>query len=441
MEQGIGQEFRLKGFLKFVFPTICTMILLSTYTIIDGIFISRFAGALALSATNIVYPVVYLILGISIMFSTGGSAVVSKTLGEGNQKEGCHIFTSITIVLFCIGIVVALLGIIFFRPIVFALGGTEKMYPYCRNYLFIMLCFAPISVLKTFFDYFLVAAGKPKLGLFSGILGGITNIMLDYVFLKIFHMGVGGAALATCIGMAASFSIGLTYFFRKKGSLYFVRPKFSAKIIKAVCINGSSEMVNQCAAGITTYLFNIMMLKYLGVEGVAAITIVLYAQFLLISIFLGFSSGMAPIVSYNYGSGNIVQLKRVVKYSYRMIIIFSITIFCYSQWIAPFLVGIFTRRDTSLFKVAVMGFRIFSISFLFNGFNIYFSGFFTALSNGKVSAMISFLRSLALFLPGIAILPLIWGVEGIWLVVPLAEFLTLGFCLYVYQKHRKEYGY
>ena len=142
MEQGIGQEFRLKGFLKFVFPTICTMILLSTYTIIDGIFISRFAGALALSATNIVYPVVYLILGISIMFSTGGSAVVSKTLGEGNQKEGCHIFTSITIVLFCIGIVVALLGIIFFHRIVFALGGTEEMYPYCRNYLFIMLCIA-----------------------------------------------------------------------------------------------------------------------------------------------------------------------------------------------------------------------------------------------------------------------------------------------------------
>ena len=441
MEEGISQEFHVKGFLKFIIPTICTMVFLSTYTIIDGIFISRFAGSEALSATNIVYPVMYFVLGISIMFSTGGSAVVSKALGEGKQNDGCRIFSAITIVLFVIGILVALLGMIFFRQIVFALGGTEEIYPDCRDYLSVMLCFTPISVLKTFFDYFLVAAGKPKLGLFSGILGGITNIILDYVFLKILHMGVMGAALATCIGMTASFCVGLICFLQKKGSLYFVKPAFSVKVIQFVCVNGSSEMVTQCAAGITTYLFNIMMLKYLGVDGVAAITIVLYSQFLLISIFLGFSSGMAPIISYNYGSGNKVQLKRIAKYSFRIVFIFSVVVFFYSQWIAPFLVGIFTEKDTPLFAITVVGFRIFAVSFLFNGFNIYFSGLFTALSNGKVSAIISLLRSLILFLPGIAILPLIWGVEGIWLVVPLAECLTLGFCWYVYQKYRDEYGY
>lgn len=441
MEQGISQEFHLKGFLKFVLPTTCTMIFLSMYSIVDGIFISRYAGAEALSATNIIYPVIYLVLGISIMFSTGGSAVVSKTLGEGKGEEARHIFTSITLVLFLVGAAVSLIGLAFFRPIVFVLGGNEEIYPYCRDYLSIMLYFTPISVLKTFFDYFLVAAGKPKLGLFSGVFGGVINIVLDYVFLKELQMGVGGAALATCIGMLASFSIGLVYFLRKKGNLYFIKPKFSATVIKLVCMNGSSEMVNQCAAGITTFLFNILMLRYLGIDGVAAITIVLYAQFLLTSIFMGFSSGMAPIVSYNYGSGNSKQLKRIARYSFWIIAGFSIVVFFYSQWIAPLLVGIFTKKDTPLFAITVTGFRIFAVSFLFNGFNIYFSGLFTALSNGKISAIISLLRSLVLFLPGIALLPLLWGVTGIWLVVPVAECLTLGYCWYVYQKHREEYGY
>lgn len=444
MSAGLEKKISLKSIIAFTLPTMSTMVFLSLYTIIDGVFISRYVGANALSATNIVYPVINLVLGTSIMMATGGSAIVAILLGEKKEKRARSIFTSLTITVFCIGILISVIGNLLIEDIIYLAGSTEELYNDCYDYLSFTLYFVPIAILKTYFDYFLVTAGKPELGLLSGMIGGIINMVLDYVFIVLLNLGVRGAALATQMGMVIPVLIALSYFVyfsRKRGVLYFEKPIFQFHTIIKACTNGSSEMVTQISTGITTYLFNIKMLQYIGVDGVGAITIVLYSQFLLTSIILGFSSGIAPLISYNYGKNEKLNLKKLVKYGYRMIIIFCIVVFYLSEVIAPFITIIFTDKTSTLYDVTVIGFRIFAISFLFDGINIFSSALFTAFGNGKVSAFISFMRSLGFFVPIILILPLFLNVIGIWLVVPISEICTILISVYCYKIFKKQYGY
>lgn len=444
MSVGLNKEISLKFIIVFTLPTMSTMIFLSLYTIIDGIFISRYVGAEALSATNIVYPVINLVLGSSIMMATGGSAIVAKLLGEKKEQKARSIFTSLTIIVFLIGILISIFGNLFIKNIIYLAGSTEELYSYCYDYLSFTLYFVPIAILKTYFDYFLVTAGKPGLGLLSGIIGGIVNMVLDYVFMVVLKLGVKGAALATQMGMVIPVVIALIYFCyfsKKSGILYFQKPKFQRNTIIKACTNGSSEMVTQISTGITTYLFNIKMLQYIGVDGVGAITIVLYAQFLLTSIILGFSSGIAPLISYNYGKNDKKSLKKLINYGYRIIVLFCFCVFCFSEGIAPIITMIFTDKTSTLYNITVTGFRIFAISFLFDGFNIFSSALFTAFANGKVSAFISFMRSFGFFVPIILILPLFLGVVGIWLVVPISEVCTIFISIYCYKIYKKQYGY
>ena len=441
MSNALDRNISFGSLIRFTLPTMSTMVFLSLYTIVDGIFISRIAGPNALSATNIVYPVVNIILGISIMFATGGSAIVAKAMGEGKNQEARKIFTALAIIVFLIGILILGIGILFIEPIIYAMGATKELYPFAFDYLIVILLFTPSSILKTFFDYFLVAAGKPQLGLLNSILGGVINITLDYIFMVPLGMGVKGAALATALGMLVPALISITFFSLRGASIYFEKPLFRLRTVLLTCGNGSSEMVTQLSSGITTYLYNITLLHYIGVDGVAAVTIVLYAQFLLVSIFLGFSSGAAPLVSFNYGSGNHERLRKLVTLGYRMIGAFSVLVFILAQIAAPVITAVFTDTHTTLYQVTLFGFRIYAISFLFNGFNVFSSGLFTALSNGKISAAISFLHSMGFFLPGIFFLPKLVGVTGVWLVVPIAEFLTVFFCYYFYRKNAKFYGY
>ncbi|MEY8320095.1 MATE family efflux transporter [Lachnospiraceae bacterium 46-61] len=444
MSAGLEKKISLKSIIAFTLPTMSTMVFLSLYTIIDGVFISRYVGANALSATNIVYPVINLVLGTSIMMATGGSAIVAILLGEKKEKRARSIFTSLTITVFCIGILISVIGNLLIEDIIYLAGSTEELYNDCYDYLSFTLYFVPIAILKTYFDYFLVTAGKPELGLLSGMIGGIINMVLDYVFIVLLNLGVRGAALATQMGMVIPVLIALSYFVyfsRKRGVLYFEKPIFQFHTIIKACTNGSSEMVTQISTGITTYLFNIKMLQYIGVDGVGAITIVLYSQFLLTSIILGFSSGIAPLISYNYGKNEKLNLKKLVKYGYRIIIIFCIVVFYLSEVIAPFITIIFTDKTSTLYDVTVIGFRIFAISFLFDGINIFSSALFTAFGNGKVSAFISFMRSLGFFVPIILILPLFLNVIGIWLVVPISEICTILISVYCYKIFKKQYGY
>ncbi|MDO4534461.1 MAG: MATE family efflux transporter [Clostridium perfringens] len=442
MKNLFDKEITFFSLIRFTLPTVIMMVFLSLYTIIDGIFISRFVGASALSSTNIVFPVMSLLFAIGIMFATGGSAIVGKTMGEGDIEKAKEQFTFITICALVLGSIVGGICILFIKPIILALGATEGLYNNCYNYLSIMLIFTPFNILKMYFDYFLVTAGNAKLGLITAIIGGVLNIVLDYIFIVLLRMGVSGAALGTCIGYTIPSLIGLSYFFKKNNLLYFVKPKFNFNLIKESCLNGASEMVTQLSSAVTTFVYNIVMIKLLGPDGVASITIILYVQFLLVSVYLGFTSGVAPWISYNYGKKNEIQLKKVVKYGYLYILIFSLTSFIISKTMATTLIGAFAVRGSSVFYIALNGFNIFSISFLLGGLNIFTIGMFTAFSNGKISGAMSLMRTLILFLIGITLLPSFFGVNGVWLVVPFSEILTLILgVVFVYRfRHKYMYG-
>ena len=441
MNNSLGKEVTFLSLIKFTLPTIIMMVFFSLYTIIDGIFVSRYIGSNALSAINIVYPVICILIGISVMMATGGSAIVAKFMGEAKDKEARESFTLITITSIIFGLIIAIFSLIFIKQIIYLLGSTDSLYENSHTYLFTMLLFTPVIILKMLFDYFLVTAGNPNLGLLSAIIGGITNIILDYVLIVPLNMGLVGAALATCIGYSLPSIIGIIYFFNKKNTLHFVKPKFNFKTILYSCSNGSSEMVTQISSAVTTFLYNIIMIKLLGENGVTSITIVLYAQFLLVSAYIGFTSGVSPRISYNFGSENKQQLYKIIKYSYIFIMLFSISTFIISKYLSPLLISIFAGNGTELYDITLNGFNLFQISFLLCGVNIFTSGMFTAFSNGKVSALLSLLRTFIFLSSGIIFLPSLIGVNGVWLAVPLAEIMTLVFSLFYIYKYKNIYGY
>ena len=441
MENSLQKKVTLTSLVRYTLPTIAMMIFFSFYTIVDGMFISQFVGANALSATNIVFPVINLILGVGIMFATGGSAIVARKMGEGKDKEARENFTLITISALVIGLVIEIISIVFMKEIIYALGSTKALYFNSREYLLFMVIFTPFILLKIYFDYFLVTAGVPNLGLISGIVGGIVNIVLDYVFIVKLNMGVRGAALATCIGYIVPSFVGIVYFMNKKHTLHFVKTKFNFNVIKNSCANGSSEMVTQLSQAVTTFIYNLVLIKLLGEDGVASITIMLYIQMLLNAAYMGFISGVQPRISFNYGSKNSEQLKNIIKYSLMIISIFALFTFTLSRQNANFLISIFTSKESSLFGITHNAFMIFSFGFLFNGINIFTSGMFTAFSNGKVSAIISSLRTFIFFIIGMMIFPNLFGVNGVWMVVPFAEIITLIVSLVYIYKYRKEYMY
>ena len=441
MSNSLENKISLTSLIKYTFPTVIMMVFFSLSTIIDGIFVSRYVGSNALSATNIVYPVINVLIGISIMFATGGNAIVAKYMGEGKNQEAKETFTLITLSALAVGLIVAILSIIFIKDIIYALGATDNLYKNCYDYLVVFLIFAPVMISKLFFDYFLVTAGVPKLGLISSVSGGVINIILDYLFIVEFKMGALGAALATCISYALPAMVGVIYFSRKSNVLCFAKPKFNMKLILDSCMNGSSEMVTQMSGAVTTFLYNAAMLKFLGEDGVASITIILYVQFLLNSAYIGFTSGVSPRISYNYGSRDDEQLRKIVKYSFTIVCVFAAFIFISSRSFSNVIIGMFSPKGTALYDITLNGFMIFSFNFLVVGMNIFTSGMFTAFSNGKVSALLSILRTFILFTIGIVTLPRFLGVNGVWMVVPFAEFTTLIVSLFFINRYKYVYMY
>ena len=427
--------------IKLTLPTVIMMIFFSLYTIIDGIFVSNLVSSNALSSINIVFPIINLLIGIGVMFATGGSAIVAKTMGEGNNKKARENFSIITLSALICSLIIAVISILFIKNIILALGSTEVLYNDCYSYLLIMLIFTPCIILKMYFDYFLITAGVAKLGLISSVVGGIINVVLDYIFMAKFNMGVSGAAIATCLGYAIPSLVGILYFFNKNNLLHFVKPKFDFKVIKDSCINGSSEMVTQLSSAITTFVYNIVMINLLGEDGVAAITIILYIQFLLCSVYLGFTSGASPCISYNYGAKNNNQLRCLVKNSFLIVFLFSIASFLISRLSSEFLISAFTSKGSDVFNISLNGFNIFSFSFLLTGFNIFITGMFTAFSNGKISAMLSLMRTLILFIIGIILLPNLVGINGVWLVVPFSEIITILLGAFYVYKYKEKYMY
>lgn len=422
----LAQDFTLRSLLKFAFPTITMMIFMGLYTITDTVFVSRFVGTNALSAINIVCPVIYIIVGLGTMLATGGSAIVARKMGAGEEKRARQDFTLIVLFGTALGFLILLFGIIFIDEIVRGLGASEVLFPYCKNYLRIILLFTPASMLQVLFQNLIVTAGRPTLGLTLSLGAGVVNVVLDYVFMGLFRMGIAGAALGTGIGYVIPSVLGILFFNRKNGTLSFVRPVLDFSVLRESCFNGSSEMVSQGSTAVTTLFFNLTMMRLAGENGVAAITIIIYTQFLLTTLYIGFSMGVAPVISFHYGAGDGRRLKKIYKMCLFFIITSSVCVFGVSLFWGEKFVQFFTGKENEVYAIAASGFRLFKYSFLFSGFNIFISAFFTALSNGKVSAAISFLRTFGFLLTGLAILPVFLGVTGVWLAIPMAEVLTFG---------------
>ncbi|MCI8549810.1 MAG: MATE family efflux transporter [Lachnospiraceae bacterium] len=420
-DNALNREWSMASLLKFAFPTIFMMVFMGLYTIVDTIFVAQFVNTDALSAINIVCPVVNITVGLGTMIATGGNAIVSRKMGAGKNNEAREDFTLLVITAAVVGLIILITGIIWIDHIVYALGSGSLLFPYCKDYLRVLFLFIPANMVQTVLANLFVTAGKPGLGFGLSLLSGLANIILDYVFIVICRLGICGAALGTGFGYLIPAVFGTVFFLRHEGSLSFTRPRWKWKVLKEACLNGSSEMVGQLAGAVTTFLFNASMMDLLGEDGVAAITIMIYSQFLLNTLYIGFSMGVAPIVGFNHGSKNHLRQRKIFRICMGFIAAASLLVFTVSMFGGPYIIGLYVAPTSKIYGVATEGFSIFSCSFLFCGLNIFTSAMFTALSNGKLSAVLSFLRTFGLLSGGILFLPKLFGIAGIWLAVPVAE--------------------
>lgn len=437
----LAKSFHTVSLIKFAFPSMVMMLFMGLYTIVDTIFVARFVDTNALSSINIVCPVINIIVGLGTMLGTGGSAIVAKKMGSRKMDEARSNFTLIIITGIITGLIITVIGFLFLDEIIYGLGASEILFPYCKDYLMVQLVFVVGNIMQVLYQNLFVTAGKPTLGLILSILAGIANVVFDYVFIVLMQMGIKGAALGTGIGYMIQTLIGTIFFLTRRSELHFCIPKMDTFVLLKSCSNGASEMVSQLSTAVTTFLFNATMMKLLGEDGVAAITVIIYSQFLLTTLYIGFSMGVAPIISYNYGSENVKQLKKVVCICFGFIMTISIFVFLFSFFAGENIAKIFAENNQNVFEITKMGFIIFSFSFLFSGYNIFASALFTALSNGKASATISFLRTFGCITVFLFILPGFLQVTGVWLAVPIAELLTLMLTIYLIFRYRKRYKY
>lgn len=437
----LDQKWSAGSLLRFAFPTIFMMMFMGLYTMVDTVFVAQFVNTDALSAINIVCPVVHITVGMGTMIAAGGNAIVSRNMGAGEQQEAKENFTLLILTGAAVGFLIFLGGTVWVEEIVRALGASGLLVPYCKDYLTALLLFAPANVLQTLAANLFVTAGNPGLGFGLSLLAGAANIALDYIFIVPCGLGIRGAALGTGFGYLIPAVGGLIYFADRKGTLSFTRPKLKWAVIRESCFNGSSEMVSQLAAAVTTFLFNRTMMNLLGEDGVAAITIIIYSQFLLNTLYIGYAIGIAPIIGFNYGNGNEVRQKQVFSISIRFIAAASVLIFAASRFGGSYIVRLFADDTSEVYRIAADGFAMFSYSFLFCGLNQFASAMFTALSNGRVSAILSFLRTFGLLAGGIVLLPRVWGLAGVWLAAPVAEGVMFAVSVACLAAYRSRYAY
>lgn len=441
MSHSLSKKFTFGSLLMFALPTTIMMVVMSLYTIVDGVFVSRYVSTNALSSINIVYPVINIVLGISVMLSTGSSAIVAKKMGEGRPDSARQTFTTIILLNIGLGLVIALFGNLAAVPLARLLGASELLLEDCVTYLRWQLAFAPALMLQILFQMYFVTEGRPGIGLFLTLLAGVSNALLDYLLIVPLGLGIAGAAIATVTGYMIPAVIGLLYFACSRRSLWLVRPRMERGELKDTCINGSSEMVTNLSSGIITFLFNLAMMHFAGEDGVAAITIIQYSQFLLNALFMGFSQGVSPVISFNYGSKNHNQLKQVFRTSLIFTAVTSLATFLLAQVTGSLVVGVFARPGTAVYALARHGFTIFAFSFLFSGLTIFASALFTALSDGRISAVISFVRTFGLIITSLLVLPFLIGIDGVWLAIPIAEFGGVMLSIYYMKKLKDVYRY
>lgn len=442
MKIQLSEHFTYNKLLRFVFPSIVMMIFTSIYSVVDGLFISNFAGKTALASINLVFPVLMGLSALGFMIGTGGSAIVAKTLGEGEKEKANEYFSMLVYVTAIGGILLSILGALMIPEIARMLGAKGELLDNCILYARISFISMPAFMLQNVFQSFFVTAEKPKLGLYVIVTAGVTNMVLDFVFVGVLGLGLTGAAVATVCGEFIGGLFPILYFTRPNSSLLHLgKTHFNGRVLLQTCINGSSELMTNLSSSIVNSLYNIQLMKFAGENGVAAYGAIMYVSFIFVAIFLGYSIGSAPIISFHYGAGNHDELKNLFKKSLRLIGCWGLMIAVISQFLAIPLSRLFVGYDAELLAMTRQGFRIYCLVYLFNGFNIFGSSFFTALSNGGVSAAISFLRTLVFQIAAVLILPAILGINGIWFAVSAAELLTLCVTITFLIRQRKKYHY
>ncbi len=431
----------LKNILKFAVPTIAMTVFMSFYTMVDGLFVSNLIGTSALSAINLTAPVIQLVTAVSTMLATGGSAVIMKKMGEHKTEEAKEDFTFLILVNVVVGFLMCRLGYLMMDRIFAGMNLSADVEGYCVEYLSRYLLFTVPILLMNNFTLYMIASEKAALSLVCSVTGGVLNMVLDFVFIAGFGMGISGAAVATGLGYSVTAVAGLIVFSRKKSLLHFKKPVMRFKVLAGAATNGCSEMATALVTGIITMMFNWTMLRYVGEDGVAAVTIIMYVLMFASSLYTGYSYGVAPMLSYYYGEQNHEKLKKLVAVSLKVIAVISVMTVVMSFALTKPLVSVFARPDNPVYGLAVTGNRICTIALFFIGFNIFASGMFTALSNGVVSAILAFSRSFVFMLATMLVLPLILGVNGIWLATPAAELMALLLSAGMFLKYRKRYGY
>ena len=431
----------VRNIFKFAVPTIAMTVFMSFYTMVDGLFVSNLIGTDALSAINLTAPVIQFVTAVSTMLATGGSAVIMKKMGEQRIREAREDFTFLILVNAAVGIVMCVLGYLTVGSIFGGMNLSLDVERYCVEYLSRYLVFTVPILLMNNFTLYMIASEKAALSLICSVTGGVLNMALDYVFIAVFGMGISGAAIATGLGYSVTAVVGLFVFSRKKSLLHFKKPAFRLKVLASAATNGCSEMATALVTGIITMMFNWTMLHYVGEDGVAAVTIIMYVLMFASSLYTGYSYGVAPMISYYYGEQNHEKLQKLVAVSMRVIAAISLVTVAASFLLTKPLVSVFARADNPVYGLAVTGNRICTIALLFIGFNIFASGMFTALSNGVVSAVLAFSRSFVFMLITMLVLPVILGVNGIWLATPAAELMALVLSAFMFFKYKKRYQY
>ncbi|MCI8746387.1 MAG: MATE family efflux transporter [Lachnospiraceae bacterium] len=431
----------LGNILKFAIPTIAMSVFMSFYTMVDGLFVSNLVGTKALSAINLAAPLIQLVTAISTMLATGGSAVIMKKMGEQKGEEAKEDFTFLILVNVVTGFVMCGCGYLLMDRIFAGMGLSADVSGYCMEYLSRYLLFTVPILLMNNFSLYMIASGKATLSLICSVAGGILNMVLDYVFIAILGMGIGGAAVATGLGYSVTAAAGLFVFSSKKSLLHFKKPVLRFKVLANAATNGCSEMATALVTGIITMMFNWTMLHYVGEDGVAAVTIIMYVLMFASSLYTGYSYGVAPMISYYYGKQDSVKLKKVTGTSLKVIAVISVVTVAASFIMTKPLVSVFARPDNPVYGLAVTGNRICTIALFFIGFNIFASGMFTALSNGIVSAILAFSRSFVFMLITMLVLPAVLGVNGIWMATPAAELMALALSVGMFIIYRKKYHY
>lgn len=438
----LSDHFTYGTLIRFTLSSMLVMIFTSIYSVVDGFFVSNYVGSTPFAALNLIFPFIMFFSAVGFMFGAGGGALVALTLGEGNRDKANGIFSFIIYIVLFIGIVFAVIGYIITPIVAVRLGATEAMLPFCIEYARVSFIGLPAFMLQNSFQIFLITAERPQLGLVVTLIAGMTNIVLDALFMGIAGFGLWSAALATIIGQFLGGFIPLFYFFAPNSSkLRLGKPLFDAKALCKTVINGSSEFLSNVSMSVVNMLYNFQLMKYAGESGVSAYGIIMYTNFIFVGIFFGYSMGVAPIAGYNLGAERYEELKNVFKRSIKLISIAGVLMTAVSFLAAGFLAGIFTGSDQALHEMTKNAIIIYSIAYIFIGYNIFASAFFTGLNNGIVSAAISFLRTLVFQVVSVLILPLILGLNGIWGAIVSAELSAFLFTVYCFLHFKGRYHY